>query len=235
MAHVNHPNFRWALTAEDLAHAVEEDFFEIYNGHPGINYNGDDARIGHEKIWDIANTLRIAKLNAPPLYGMGTDDAHHYPGGESSPGRGWVMVRSAELKPEALIKAMRAGDFYASSGVTLEDVSFNEGVLKIRIQAQPGATYTTRIVGTPKDYDATTREVPSPEGDPNTVRLAYSDDVGKTFATAEGTEVTYKLTGKELYVRAVITSSQKAVNPSYEGQLQMAWTQPVGWKPSAKK
>jgi hypothetical protein len=230
MAHVNHPNFRWALTAEQLAYAVEENFFEIFNGHPGINYKGDETRIGYEKIWDIANTLRLSKLNAHPLYGMGTDDAHHYHGGEAQPGRGWVMVRAAELKPDALIKAMRAGDFYASSGVTLADVSFADGVLKVRIKAQEGAKYTTRIVGTPKEYDATTREVPSPEGDPNAIRLAYSDDVGKTFATIEGAEVSYKLTGKELYVRAVITSSQPHVNPSFEGQLQMAWTQPVGWK-----
>jgi hypothetical protein len=166
---------------------------------------------------------------------MGTDDSHQYHGGDNPPGRGWVMIRAAELKPEALIKAMRAGDFYASSGVTLDDVTFSDSVLKIRIQPQPGATYTTRIIGTPKDYDATTREVPSPEGDPNAIRLAYSDDVGKTFATYEGTEVAHKLTGQELYVRAVITSNQPPVSPSYKDQLQMAWTQPVGWKPSAKK
>src|SRR5690606_14128084 len=29
MAHLNHPNFRWALTAEDLAHVVEDKFFEV--------------------------------------------------------------------------------------------------------------------------------------------------------------------------------------------------------------
>ena len=81
--------------------------------------------------------------------------------------------------------------------------------------------------------DATTREIPSPEGDPNPVRLGYSDDVGKTFTSIEGTEVSYHLTGKELYVRAVITSNLPHPNPSYEGQTQMAWTQPVGWKLAA--
>lgn len=229
MAHVNHPNFQWALTAEDLAEAVEEDFFEIFNGHPKINYLGDDARIGHEKLWDIANTLRITRFHAPPLYGMGTDDAHHYHGEESSPGRGWVMVRSTELKAEALIKAMRAGDFYASSGVTLDDVSFTDNVLRIRIHQEPGASYTTRIVGTAVDYDASTREVPSPAGDPHPVRIAHSSDVGKTFTSIEGVEVVYPLTGKELYVRAVVSSSQAHPNPTYAGQPQMAWTQPVGW------
>jgi hypothetical protein len=230
LGHINHPNFQWALTAEDVANAVEENFFEIYNGHPRINYLGDETRAGYEKIWDIANTLRLTKLHARPLFGLGTDDAHHYHGGDSTPGRGWIMVHAPELRAESLIEAMRAGDFYASSGVSLDDVGFADGVLKIHIHPEKGASYTTRIVGTPINYDATTREIPSPEGDPNPVRLGYSDDVGKTFASIEGTEVSYHLTGKELYVRAVITSNLPHPNPSFEGQTQMAWTQPVGWK-----
>ena len=230
MGHVNHPNFRWALTPENLAEAVEENYFEIWNGHPGINYQGDATRIGHEKIWDIANTLRIAKLKAPPLYGMGTDDAHHYHGESSSPGRGWVMVRADKLEAGTLIKAMRAGDFYASSGVTLEDVQFSNGTLSIRIQAKPGVTYTTKIIGTPSNYNRATTAQPSAPDDPQPVRTLYSDDVGMTFASIDGTMCSYKLTGKELYVRAVITSSEAPVNPVWETQKQMAWTQPVGWE-----
>jgi hypothetical protein len=51
-----------------------------------------------------------------------------------------------------------------------------------------------------------------------------------TYATIDGTECRYTLTGKELYVRAVITSSEAPVNPVWETQKQMAWTQPVGWE-----
>jgi hypothetical protein len=231
LTHINHPNFRWALTAEDLAEVLEEDFFEIYNGHPTINYLGDATRYGHEMLWDIANTLRLTTLDAPPLYGVGTDDAHHYHGEDSAPGRGWVMVRSKSLKPEALISAMRAGDFYASSGVTLQEVQFKDGKLTIRIQGEPGVTYTTKIVGTPKKYDTSVSEQPTnAEKDPQPVRKVYSADIGKTFATFTSETIEYKLTGDELYVRAVITSTKPPVNPSYENQLQMAWTQPVGWK-----
>lgn len=231
LTHINHPNFRWALTADDLAEVLEENFFEIFNGHPAINYLGDATRVGYEKMWDIANTVRLTRLDAPPLYGVATDDSHHYHGEDSAPGRGWVMVRSRALKAEALIAAMRAGDFYASSGVTLEDVQFKDGTLKIRIAAEDGVTYTTKIVGTPKKFDETVREEPTlADKDPQPVRRLYSEDVGKTFATLSGTEVEYKLTGDELYVRAVITSTKPHVNPTYENQLQMAWTQPVGWK-----
>lgn len=224
--HLNHPNFRWALTAEDIAEVVEEDFFEVFNGHPSINFEGDAQRVGCEKIWDIANTLRITKYNARPLYGVGTDDAHHYHGENSSPGRGWVMVRAAKLSPEAIVNAMKAGDFYASSGVTLDEVKVIDGTLHLRIKAEPGVTYTTRIIGTPKNYDATVKAVQMPADDPHPTRNLYSDDVGKTFATIEGAEVTYKPKGDELYLRATIISSKPHVNPSYPNQVEMAWVQP---------
>jgi hypothetical protein len=160
--------------------------------------------MGHEKIWDVANTLRIAEFKAPPLYGVGTDDSHRYHGEENGPGRGWVMVRASKLDPAEIVKAMKAGDFYASSGVTLDDVSFKDGELRIRI--------------------------PPVADDLHPPRLLYSDDIGKTLATIEGEEVVWKPSGKELYFRAVITSSKPYANPSFEGQKEMAWTQPMGWK-----
>ena len=58
----------------------------------------------------------------------------------------------------------------------------------------------------------------------------YSDDVGKVLATVEGTKATYRLTGEELYVRAVVTSDQPPENPSFPDQKAQAWTQPVGWE-----
>ena len=230
LAHVNHPNFLWGLTAEDLAEAVEENYFEIFNGHPKINWPGDETRPGHELIWDIANTLRIDKFHARPLFGFGTDDSHRYHGEDNGPGRGWIMVRAAGLNTEAIIKALRAGDFYASTGVTLDEVTYTDNTLRLRIHAEPGVTYTTRILGTLEGYDATVREATPPAGDPQPKRLLYSADVGKTLATITGDVVEYKLTGKELYVRASITSSKPHPHPSFDGHMQMAWTQPVGWE-----
>lgn len=230
LTHINHPNFRWALSAEDLASVLEENFWEIYNGHPGINWQGDESRPGHEKIWDIANTLRITEFKAPPLYGVGTDDSHRYHGEDNGPGRGWVMVRAAKLDADEIVKAMKAGDFYASSGVTLDDINFQDGTLRLRIHAEPGVTYATQIRGTLKGYDATTRPAPAVKGDLHPARLLYSDDVGRTLATIEGTEVTWEPSGNELYFRAVITSSKPYDKPSFEGQTEMAWTQPMGWK-----
>ena len=41
-AHLNHPNFKWAITAEELMRIDHEQFFEVYNGHPKVNNDGDE-------------------------------------------------------------------------------------------------------------------------------------------------------------------------------------------------
>lgn len=226
LAHLNHPNFQWAITPEEIAEVLEDRFFEIYNGHPMIHYEGDEQRPGHEKIWDIVNTLRIATLKAPPMFGVATDDSHHYHGEESSPGRGWVMVRAPGLDSAAIVQSMRAGDFYASSGVTLDALEIKGKTLSLKIHARPGVSYTTRIVGTPVNYDRATSTVEVPNDKVHPTRTTYSSDVGKTFATIDGTEVSYTPTEPVLYVRAVITSTQPHPNASYPGQTEMAWIQP---------
>ena len=58
------------LQVQELMQVHHEKFFEIYNGHPGINWEGDASHPGHEKIWDIANTLRIAEFKANQAKGM---------------------------------------------------------------------------------------------------------------------------------------------------------------------
>ncbi|MFO0954655.1 MAG: hypothetical protein U0835_26525 [Isosphaeraceae bacterium] len=232
LGHLNHPNFGYAITAEELAMVTKEKFFEVYNGHPDVHHVGDEAHAGVERMWDIINTLRIGEMHAAPVYGLATDDSHHYFGkAGSSTGRGWVMTRARFLTPESVINAMEAGDFYASSGVTLKEVRFSSGskTLELEIEPQENARYTTRFVGTLRGYDPTRKPVTDREGKPLPVTQRYSDDVGKVLASVEGLKATYKLTGEELYVRAVVTSSLAPENPSFEGQKAQAWTQPVGW------
>jgi hypothetical protein len=233
LGHLNHPNFGYAITAEELAMVTKERFFEVYNGHPDVHHLGDETHAGVERMWDIINTLRIGEMGAAPVSGLATDDSHNYFGtGGSSPGRGWVMVRSRFLTPESVIKAIEAGDFYASSGVTLKEVRFSpeSKALELEVESQGDARYTTRFVGTLKGYDPTRKPVQDEDGKPLPVTQRYSDDVGKVLATVEGLKATYRLTGEELYVRAVVTSSLPPENPSFPDQKAQAWTQPVGWE-----
>ena len=209
VAHLNHPNFHFSFTAEQLAEVVEEQFFEVYNGHPGINHLGDETHPGDEQLWDMANGIRIGEMKAAPLYGIATDDSHEYHGGNVSPGRGWIMVRAERLEADLIMRAVERGEFYSSSGVTLKEVSFRKGVVELEIEGQPGVTYKTQFIGT---------------------RSGDGAAAGDELDVSESLQPVYRLRGDELYVRARVTSSMDHPNPSYAGQKEQAWTQPVGWK-----
>jgi hypothetical protein len=234
LIHLNHPNWHLAITAEDMAAVVSERFFEVYNGHPGVNHLGDEYHAPVERLWDIANTIRIGQLHAPPLYGVANDDCHTYHGkpANNGPGRGWIMVRATHLTPESLIRALKRADFYASSGVRLNDIDYSAArkTLTLSIEPDKRAEYTTRFIGTLAGYDATATPVTDKEGKPIRTTQKYSSDVGHTLATVTGLNPSYQLTGKELYVRAVVTSTLDPVDPSFANQKQQAWTQPVGWE-----
>lgn len=141
------------------------------------------------------------------------------------------MVRSRFLTPEYLIAAMNRGDFYASSGVFLEDVTFDESTQTLSLQVQPksGETYRTDFIATlasdPHHDDGHVEEDHAPRHD-------HEARIGVVVASIDGLQAKYKLTGNELYVRAVVTSSAPPNDPSFENQFKQAWTQPVGWRPA---
>lgn len=239
LAHLNHPNYHYAVTAHDLAHAVLERHFEIHNGHPGVNQLGDHHHPSMERVWDIANTIRLVELNAPPLFGVATDDSHNYHGKPkgSSPGRGWVMVRSTHLSPEYILRALKAGDSYSSTGVVLRDVRYDAKTKTLRVDIAPDgdAVFTTQFIGSMKGVETTGEPIDVAKLSAADVKALgrhkhkYSDRIGETLKTVEGATAEYQLTGEELYVRAVVTSSRAPANPSWAEQKMQAWTQPVGW------
>jgi len=228
--HLNHPNFGWGVTAEDLLPVIGENFFEVYNGHPGVNNSGDKEHASTERFWDILLTRRLAELKLPVLYGLATDDGHSYhniPSRASEPGRGWVMVLAENLTPETLIESMEAGRFYASSGVTLSRVESGPRGLSIQIAEEPGVTYRTEFIGTRRGFDATSTPVLDKEGKEQHVTRQYSADIGTVLAIQEGTEARYNFQGDEIYVRARVTSSKLHPNPSELGEFERAWVQPL--------
>lgn len=228
LPHLNHPNFGYAVTAADLAAAVEEKFYEVYNGHPEVNHLGDAQHIGIEPMWDVINAMRLLVLSAPPIMGIATDDSHEYHGKPGArPGRGWVMVRARYLTPEHLIRAMKAGDFYASSGVALNEIVYDsqKQVLSIDIFPQSGVSYETHFVAVRKPAKLTLAD-PDQWAQLSESDLPAAEIVGKS----QSLNPSYQLNGDELYVRAVVMSNLPPVDPVFEGQRQQAWTQPVGWK-----
>jgi len=207
--HINHPNFIWSITVDDMIPLSGERFFEVYNGHPMVNNYGDSTRLGMEKIWDIliTNYLRDQK---PVMYGLATDDAHSYHiygGDQSNPGRGWVMVKAEELSAEALIKALEAGDFYSTTGVELESIVQTDNRLSVKVKKEGGIDYRIQFWGSKKG--------------------ASRKDMGVLLQEVEGLEASYQLQEDELYVRAKIISTKPKINPFQEGDFEVAWTQPV--------
>lgn len=227
--HINHPNFGWAVTAEDLMALQGERFFEVYNGHPLVHNEGDSLRPSTERMWDIILTGRLARGDEV-MYGIAVDDAHEYiemAVNNSNPGRGWVMVRAADLSPESIIDAMEAGDFYGTSGVVLEDVGHDEGSLSLTIQPEEGVTYMTQFIGTRTGYDAHSEPVEAEGLEGAAVTRHYSDDIGQVLAEVEGVSPSYTFAGDEIYVRAKVISSKPKANPYQEGEFEVAWIQPV--------
>ena len=153
---LNHPNFRWGVNVNDMILAEELRFFEVFNGHPDVNNQGDKDRPSTDEMWDILLTERLGKRGLPLVYGLGTDDSHRYHQwgvGQANPGRSWVMVRAKYLTPEAIIKAMEEGDFYASSGVTLKEITATDKALSLTIEPEAGVQYTTEFIATKKNMN----------------------------------------------------------------------------------
>lgn len=173
---VNHPNFVWSLTADDLYALRNLKHFEIYNGHPHTNNLGGGGVPRTEQLWD--NLLSRGRL----YYGVAVDDAHNFKKFDrnlSNPGRGWVVVRAARLTPGDIIGALSRGDFYASTGVELDDITTSARTLRVKIRPHRNEKYCTEFIG--KD--------------------------GAILKRDETEEPSYTLTGSDLYVRARITAS----------------------------
>ena len=175
--HINHPNFHWALTADQMRQVRNNKLVEIYNGAPSVHNHGGGGSPGLEAMWD--EILSSGKL----IYGIAVDDAHHFKGefapDRLNPGRGWVVVRAPRLSTAAIMEGLEAGRFYASTGVSLSDLRMDDHGIEIDIQEKPTFKYTTHFIG---------------EG-------------GRLLSKAHGLKARYRFQGSERYVRARVVDS----------------------------
>lgn len=179
--HINHPNFLWSIDSTTLFRVRNDRLLEIFNGHPLVHNLGGGDWPGMEEVWDglLSGGRR--------MYGIAVDDAHTFQGEFTAelanPGRGWVVVRSAALETRALVNALEAGDFYASTGVMLDSLSNTATTLSIRIRQKTNYKYTTQFIGAD----------------------------GRVLATDRTLAPRYTLRGSERYVRAKIVESGGAM------------------------
>ena len=175
--HVNHPNYGWAITADELRQVENTKLIEIFNGHPLVNNLGGGGVPGLEQVWDTL--LTSGRL----IYGIAVDDAHTFkdPGNPAvaGPGRGWVMVRAPRLEARALVEALERGDFYASTGVELADYQATERQITVAVKATSFSKYRIQFIG---------------KG-------------GRLLGESIGATATYDIRGDEGYVRARVLES----------------------------
>jgi hypothetical protein len=141
---LNHPNFGWAVTVEDLLAIRGLGLFEVYNGHPMVNNQGGGGFRSLDEMWDALLTA------GQKFYGVAVDDAHEFKrfGGQySNPGHGWVEVRAETLSAGAILSALERGDFYASTGLKLRDVATGGKEYRVEVQNADWEKVTTYFIG----------------------------------------------------------------------------------------
>jgi hypothetical protein len=143
--HINHPNFGWAITADEIRQVRNTRLFEIFNGHPMVNNLGGGGVPSLEETWDMVLSSGVL------LYGIAVDDAHTFkdPGNPdvAGPGRGGVVVRAPSLDARAILTAMESGDFYASTGVELVDYTTTRTSMSVAIKTTTFSKYRVQFVG----------------------------------------------------------------------------------------
>lgn len=103
LAIVGHP--AWSLnTPEQMMELGDFDATEIYNA---VSECGMSDRAYSDVIVDqLATAGRFTNL-------LAVDDTHYYEGDVC---RGWIMVEATDMETQSLLRAIRAGRFYATQG-----------------------------------------------------------------------------------------------------------------------
>jgi len=181
---INHPNFIWSVPLGDMMELPDSTLFEVWNGHPIVYNQGGTDSTGQEMLstearWD--SVLSRGKL----LFGVADDDSHSYKPQDAEnpdlarPGRGWIWVRADTLTPAAILRSLRRGDFYASTGITLGDLQVSDTLYRLEIAPAGDRRYLTEFIG---------------RG-------------GKVLARNTTLRPSYRIVGNEGYVRARISDS----------------------------
>jgi hypothetical protein len=178
LAMLNHPNWKWAYGAKEIAAAGAE-IFELYNGSYTCNNEGSEGRPGTEAMWDevLSQGIRI--------WGAGSDDCHRHSGHfdpfKDPPCSAWSVVEAEELSVKAILAALKAGRFYATTRVRLESIEAGKKKLELRVRAWDGVEFYTDFIG---------------KG-------------GKLLKRVSGQNPHYEFKGDEIYVRAKVMCSDR--------------------------
>lgn len=132
VAILNHPEWRVGWKGADLIDLHGYTAVEIFNGMTS------DARRGAGPNLALWQAALNAKGWPSRVWAVAVDDAHDLDHIDV----GWIMVKSAQLTPDAILQAIRAGAFYASNGPSFRVL----GVLNGAITASSGDASVIRFL-----------------------------------------------------------------------------------------
>jgi len=105
---IAHPH--WSQMTEADAHSITAAHaVEIYNHGCVVDNDRGEGLVTLENLLNVGRHLNL----------IATDDAHF-----NTPDffGGWVMVKATENDPDALLAALKAGEFYSSTGPLINDI-----------------------------------------------------------------------------------------------------------------
>jgi hypothetical protein len=119
MAILNHPGWRIGWTGTDFSRLHSYAAIEIFNGMTSDPTRGAAPNVA---LWQsVLNT----KGWPSRVWAVSVDDSH-------TPDQidlGWIMVKSAQLTPEAIRHALQTGAFYASNGPSFSTLGVLSGAI----------------------------------------------------------------------------------------------------------
>lgn len=178
IALINHPNFGWAFGVDELLQIEGATLLEIASGHPYVNMHGPPPV---EAMWDQLLT------KGKRIWGAAVDDSHHlkrpWDTDVALPGKAWIVVRAEKLEAPLILDAIRRGDFYASTGVELEEYAVTSEAITVRVKEKNLARYVIELLGAN----------------------------GRVLHATKGAVAKFAREAKEPYVRARVTDSNGRV------------------------
>jgi hypothetical protein len=121
---LNHPQDP-VVTASAFIATNGLNHMEVFNG------GRPEDTPATERLWDSILTSTAGRM----VYAVAADDNHYK---KANVGRGWIMVKAPALTKTNILDNIRAGNFYATTGVILND--YNVASRKITVDTQNGDT-----------------------------------------------------------------------------------------------
>ena len=167
LAIVAHP--AWSLnTPDQLLRLGDFDAVEIYNS---VSHHGMSDRAYSDVIAD-----QLVCMQRPTNL-VAADDTHYYDGDQC---RGWIMVEATEMDTQSIVRAIRAGRFYATQGPEAHIIKVAPDKVKVICSPSQKVVFQSNTVWTP-------------------TRIVYGDGI---------VEAEYTKYGPDRFVRAEVTDAE---------------------------